>query len=138
MVGYSDSNKDGGLAASRWALHKGQVSLVDVHRDHGVELTIFHGRGGSISRGGGKTRRAVLAAPRGSVAGRLRLTEQGEVINAKYGLRGIALRTLELAAGAVARGHRCAGVARRSGRSLGGDDGRDRARQPAYLSCPGL
>ena len=101
MVGYSDSNKDGGLAASRWALHKGQESLVAAHRDHGVELTIFHGRGGSISRGGGKTRRAVLAAPHGSVAGRLRLTEQGEVINAKYGLRGIAMRTLELAAGAV-------------------------------------
>ncbi len=102
MVGYSDSNKDGGIAASRWALHKGQTSLVTVHRDHGVELTIFHGRGGSISRGGGKTRGAVLAAPPGSVAGRLRLTEQGEVINAKYGLRGIALRTLELATGAVA------------------------------------
>ncbi len=103
MVGYSDSNKDGGLAASRWGLQKAQEALVTAHRDHGVELTIFHGRGGSISRGGGKTRRAVLAAPRGSVAGRLRLTEQGEVINAKYGLRGIALRTLELAAGAVAQ-----------------------------------
>ncbi len=102
MIGYSDSNKDGGIAASRWALQKGQRSLVAVHRDHEVELTIFHGRGGSISRGGGKTRQAVLAAPRGSVAGRLRLTEQGEVINAKYGLRGIALRTLEQAAGAVA------------------------------------
>lgn len=102
MIGYSDSNKDGGIAASRWALQKGQESLVGVHRDHEVELTIFHGRGGSISRGGGKTRRAVLAAPPGAVAGRLRLTEQGEVINAKYGLRGIALRTLEQAAGAVA------------------------------------
>ncbi len=101
MVGYSDSNKDGGLAASRWALQQAQAALVEVHRDHGVELTIFHGRGGSISRGGGKTRRAVLAAPRGSVDGRLRLTEQGEVINAKYGLRGIALRTLELETGAV-------------------------------------
>ncbi|MEM7584182.1 MAG: phosphoenolpyruvate carboxylase [Acidobacteriota bacterium] len=102
MVGYSDSNKDGGLAASRWALTQGQTALVEAHRAQGVKLTIFHGRGGSISRGGGKTRRAVLAAPRGSVAGRLRLTEQGEVINAKYGVRGIALRTLEQAAGAVA------------------------------------
>ncbi|MCP3964672.1 MAG: phosphoenolpyruvate carboxylase [bacterium] len=101
MVGYSDSNKDGGLAASRWALQKGQAALVAVHEAHGVELTIFHGRGGTISRGGGKTRRAVLAAPRGAVAGRLRLTEQGEVINAKYGLRGIAMRSLELATGAV-------------------------------------
>ncbi len=101
MVGYSDSNKDGGIAAARWALQKSQASLVAAHRDHGVELTIFHGRGGSISRGGGKTRQAVLAAPPGSVAGRLRLTEQGEAINAKFGLRGIALRTLELAAGAT-------------------------------------
>ncbi len=102
MVGYSDSNKDGGLAASRWALHRAQAALVAACEAHATELTIFHGRGGTISRGGGKTRRAVLAAPRGAVAGRLRLTEQGEVINAKYGLRGIALRTLELAAGAVA------------------------------------
>lgn len=102
MIGYSDSNKDGGLAASRWALQKGQAALVAIHEALEVGLTIFHGRGGTISRGGGKTRRAVLAAPRGSVAGRLRLTEQGEVINAKYGLRGIALRTLELATGAVA------------------------------------
>ncbi|MEM7356082.1 MAG: phosphoenolpyruvate carboxylase, partial [Acidobacteriota bacterium] len=102
MIGYSDSNKDGGLAASRWALQKGQAALVATHEAAGIGLTIFHGRGGTISRGGGKTRRAVLAAPRGSVGGRLRLTEQGEVINAKYGLRGIALRTLELATGAVA------------------------------------
>ncbi len=101
MVGYSDSNKDGGLAASRWSLNRGQAALVATHQQHGVKLTIFHGRGGSISRGGGKTRRAVLAAPRGSVAGRLRLTEQGEVINAKYGVRAIALRTLEQATGAV-------------------------------------
>ena len=101
MIGYSDSNKDGGIAASRWALQQGQAALVAAHRDHGVELTIFHGRGGSISRGGGKPRQAVLAAPHGSVAGRLRVTEQGEAINAKFGLRGIALRTLELAAGAV-------------------------------------
>ena len=103
MVGYSDSNKDGGLAPSRWALQKGQAALVAVHQAHDTKLTIFHGRGGTISRGGGKTRAAVLAAPRGAVAGRLRLTEQGEVINAKYGLRGIAMRTLELAAGAVAQ-----------------------------------
>jgi phosphoenolpyruvate carboxylase len=102
MIGYSDSNKDGGLAASRWALQKGQAALVASLAAAGIELTLFHGRGGTISRGGGKTRRAVLAAPRGSVAGRLRVTEQGEVINAKFGVRAIALRTLEQATSAVA------------------------------------
>ncbi|MEM1203651.1 MAG: phosphoenolpyruvate carboxylase [Acidobacteriota bacterium] len=101
MVGYSDSNKDGGLAAARWALQRSQAALAEVFERHGVGLTIFHGRGGTISRGGGKTHRAVQAAPRGSVDGHLRVTEQGEVINAKYGLRGIALRTLEVTAGAV-------------------------------------
>ena len=103
MIGYSDSNKDGGLAASRWALQKGQRALVEVHQAQGIDLTIFHGRGGTVSRGGGKTRRAVFAAPRGAVAGRLRFTEQGEVIHAKYGLRGIALRTLEQVVSAVAQ-----------------------------------
>lgn len=95
MVGYSDSNKDGGLAAARWALQKAQQALVDTLGDAGVELTLFHGRGGSVSRGGGKTHAAVLAAPPGAVRGRLRLTEQGEMVNQKYGLRAIAMRTLE-------------------------------------------
>lgn len=103
MVGYSDSSKDGGLVASRWALHRAQAALAAVARDAGVDLTIFHGRGGTIGRGGGKTHRAVLAMPPGSVNGRLRVTEQGEVIDGKYGLRGIAFRTLERAAGAVMR-----------------------------------
>jgi phosphoenolpyruvate carboxylase len=102
MVGYSDSNKDGGLAASRWALQRAQAALVETFARHGVRLTIFHGRGGTLSRGGGKTRRAVLAAPRGAVAGSLRLTEQGEAIDDNYGLRGIALRNLEQMTGAVA------------------------------------
>ncbi|TVQ45849.1 MAG: phosphoenolpyruvate carboxylase [Gammaproteobacteria bacterium] len=95
MVGYSDSNKDGGLAAARWALQKAQQSLVDTLGDAGVELTLFHGRGGTVSRGGGKTHAAVLAAPPGAIRGRLRLTEQGEMVNQKYGLRAIAMRTLE-------------------------------------------
>ncbi len=102
MIGYSDSSKRGGLVASRWALQKGQAALVASLGEAGIHLTLFHGRGGTISRGGGKTRRAVLAAPRGSVAGRLRVTEQGEVINAKFGVRAIALRTLEQATSAVA------------------------------------
>ena len=103
MIGYSDSNKDGGLSASRWALVRGQAAMVEALEPAGVRLVIFHGRGGTISRGGGKTHRAVLAAPAGAVAGHLRLTEQGEMIDADYGLRAIALRTLERLTGATAR-----------------------------------
>lgn len=101
MLGYSDSGKDGGIAASRWGLQRGQVELLDAAKELGIKLTFFHGRGGSISRGGGKTSRALQAAPRGSVDGRLRVTEQGEVIHRKYGIRALALRSLEQAAGAV-------------------------------------
>jgi phosphoenolpyruvate carboxylase len=102
MIGYSDSNKDSGLASARWALQNAQVALVDAVESRGVELTLFHGRGGTISRGGSKTHVAVLGAPPGTVNGRLRVTEQGEIINEKYGLRGIALRTLEQVTGSVA------------------------------------
>lgn len=102
MIGYSDSNKDSGFAAARWALQHAQVELVEAVSGQGVLLELFHGRGGTVSRGGGKTHNAVLAAPPGTVNGHLRVTEQGEIINEKYGLRGIALRTLEQATGAVA------------------------------------
>lgn len=101
MLGYSDSNKDAGLVASRWALFGAQEVLSEVARAAGVELVLFHGRGGSISRGGGKTREGILAQPARTLGGRLRVTEQGEIIHAKYGLRGIAARTLELMTGAV-------------------------------------
>ena len=103
MIGYSDSNKDAGIAASRWALQQAQAALVTVTERSGVDLTFFHGRGGTVSRGGGRIASAILSAPRGSVKGRLRVTEQGEVINAKYGLRGVAMRTLEQTVSAVAR-----------------------------------
>ncbi len=103
MLGYSDSAKDGGLVASRWALQQTQVALTQLAAESGVRIAFFHGRGGSISRGGGKTERAVIAAPRGSVDGYLRLTEQGEVIHRKYGIRAIALRNLEQSTGAVLR-----------------------------------
>jgi phosphoenolpyruvate carboxylase len=103
MLGYSDSAKDGGLLASRWALQRTQVTLTELARARGIRIAFFHGRGGSISRGGGKTERAVIAAPRGSVDGWLRLTEQGEVIHRKYGIRAIALRNLEQTTGAVLR-----------------------------------
>jgi len=102
MIGYSDSNKDGGLASARWALQNAQETLVDAVGTQDIELTLFHGRGGTISRGGSKTHVAVLGAPPGTVNGRLRVTEQGEIINEKYGLRGIALRTLEQMTGSVA------------------------------------
>jgi phosphoenolpyruvate carboxylase len=103
MLGYSDSAKDGGLLASRWALQRAQVELLEVARAAGLQLVFFHGRGGSVSRGGGKTERAIMAAPRGSVAGRMRVTEQGEVIHRKYGIRALALRNLEQMTGAVLR-----------------------------------
>ena len=101
MLGYSDSNKDGGLVASRWSLQDAQRKLVELFARHNVKVTFFHGRGGTVGRGGGKTHRAVLSGPAGSVAGHLRMTEQGEVIHRKYALRPIALRNLEQTAGAV-------------------------------------
>jgi phosphoenolpyruvate carboxylase len=101
MLGYSDSAKDGGLLASRWALQRTQVELAALAQASGVRIVFFHGRGGSVSRGGGKTSRALVAAPRGSVDGSLRMTEQGEVIHRKYGIRALALRNLEQATAAV-------------------------------------
>jgi phosphoenolpyruvate carboxylase len=101
MLGYSDSSKISGLLASRWALYNVQSDLAARADAAGVELTFFHGRGGTVSRGGSKPREAVLADPCGALRGRLRLTEQGEIVHLKYGLRGIAGRTLELLTGAV-------------------------------------
>jgi phosphoenolpyruvate carboxylase len=101
MLGYSDSSKDGGIVASRWALQRVQVEVLEVTRAAGINLVFFHGRGGTVSRGGGKTSRAIIASPRGSVDGRLRITEQGEVIHRKYGIRSLALRSLEQTVGAV-------------------------------------
>ncbi|HUD40925.1 MAG TPA: phosphoenolpyruvate carboxylase [Dokdonella sp.] len=103
MLGYSDSAKDAGLVASRWALQQTQIALTRLAREAGIGIVFFHGRGGSASRGGGKTERAVIASPRGSVGGHLRLTEQGEVIHRKYGIRALALRNLEQMTGAVLR-----------------------------------
>ncbi len=101
MIGYSDSSKISGIGASRWALYRAQEVLVEKAEAAGVGLTLFHGRGGTVGRGGSKPRAAILAEPCGAVRGRLRVTEQGEIINGKYGLRGIAERTLELMTGAV-------------------------------------
>ena len=95
MVGYSDSNKDAGYLAANWELYQAQERLAEVCRQHGVTLTLFHGRGGTVARGGGPANRAVLAQPAGTVGGRLRLTEQGEVIDERYGHPAIARRHLE-------------------------------------------
>ncbi len=99
MVGYSDSGKDGGFLAAQWAIYRAQEGLVAVAREAEVEveLTIFHGRGGSPGRGGGPTHAAILAQPAGHPPGRLKLTEQGETISFKYGLPGLAHRNLEAA-----------------------------------------
>src|SRR5690606_8091465 len=101
MVGYSDSNKDGGIAAARWALHRALEQMAATAERHGITRTVFHGRGGTVSRGGGSVHKAVEAMPAASLGGRLRLTEQGEVIDAKYGLAPIAHRELERMLGAV-------------------------------------
>lgn len=103
MLGYSDSSKDAGMLASRFALQQAQHALLALGREFGVRIDFFHGRGGSISRGGGKTEHAVMAAPRGSIDGHLRVTEQGEVIHRKYGIRALALRNIEQTVGAVLR-----------------------------------
>jgi len=102
MVGYSDSAKDAGILTAGWELYKAQEELVEVCREYGVRLTLFHGRGGSIGRGGGPTYAAIQSQPPGSVDGRLRVTEQGEMIQSKFGIPGIALRTLEVYTTAVA------------------------------------
>ena len=96
MIGYSDSAKDGGRLAANWELYRAQEELVRVCRDARTALTLFHGRGGSISRGGGPTYLALQSQPPGSIDGRLRVTEQGEMIQAQFGLPEIAVRTLEV------------------------------------------
>jgi phosphoenolpyruvate carboxylase len=96
MIGYSDSAKDGGRLAANWELYQAQEDVVRACAESGIEVTLFHGRGGSVGRGGGPTYLAIQSQPPGSVGGRLRVTEQGEMIQAKFGLPGLALRTLEI------------------------------------------
>jgi phosphoenolpyruvate carboxylase len=102
MIGYSDTNKEGGIAASRWALQVAQNQLLEAARQAGIQVLIFHGRGGTPARGGGRTENLVEAVPDGAIRGVLRLTEQGEVVNQSYGLRPIAMRTLERTFASVA------------------------------------
>jgi phosphoenolpyruvate carboxylase len=95
MIGYSDSNKDGGYVMSNWALYQGQENITKVAQKYNILLTLFHGRGGTIARGGGPANRGIRAQPPGSVNGRFRLTEQGEVIAARYSNLALAHRHLE-------------------------------------------
>jgi phosphoenolpyruvate carboxylase len=120
MIGYSDSNKDVGYVASGWATYCAQVRLARVLREHGVAWTFFHGRGGALGRGGGPANLAIRAQPPGTVLGRMKMTEQGEVLSAKYSVPEIAHRELELTASAVLGG------------ALNGENGPDAARRAVY------